>query len=46
MGDMGNVMAHEYFQVDLEIVWAGIQNDLPALALQLQNLMEREASNE
>lgn len=28
MSDMRNVMVHEYFRVDLEIVWDGIQNDL------------------
>ena len=41
MGDMRNVMTHEYFQVDLEIVWDSIQNDLPLLAAQLQDLWER-----
>lgn len=43
MGDMRNVMFHEYFQVELEIVWRAIQNNLPSLALQLQELLEREA---
>lgn len=35
MGDMRNVMAHEYFRVNLEIVWDGIQTDLPPLIPQL-----------
>jgi uncharacterized protein with HEPN domain len=43
MGDARNVMIHEYFQVKLQIVWAIIQNDLPTLAIQLQDLLEREA---
>ena len=43
MGDMRNVMAHEYFQVNLQIVWDGIQNELPPLVLQLQDLQKREA---
>ena len=28
---MRNVLVHEYFGVDLEIVWDAIQNDLPRL---------------
>ena len=45
MGDMRNVMTHEYFLVDLEIVWDSIQNDLPLLASQL-DLWERESNKE
>lgn len=29
--DFRNLLVHEYFGVDLEIVWKIIQNDLPAL---------------
>ncbi len=46
MGDMRNVMAHEYFQVNLRIVWIAIENNLPELMLQLQELIEREAIEE
>ncbi|MDF5732552.1 MAG: DUF86 domain-containing protein [Rhizonema sp. PD38] len=42
MGNMRNVMTHEYFQVDLEIIWNTIQDSLPLLIPQIQNLMERE----
>ncbi|MBD2778896.1 HepT-like ribonuclease domain-containing protein [Iningainema tapete] len=42
MGNMRNVMTHEYFQVDLEIIWNAIQNSLPLLIPQIQDLMERE----
>ncbi len=43
MGDMRNLIAHEYFQVDPQIVWDGIQNDLPPLIPQLQQLLESES---
>ena len=46
MRDMRNVMTHEYFQVDLEIVWDSIQSDLSPLASQLQNLLESESNQE
>lgn len=41
MSDMRNVMAHEYFRVNLTIVWDGIQTDLPPLVPQLQELLNR-----
>ncbi|XZO01303.1 MAG: DUF86 domain-containing protein [Microcoleus sp.] len=31
MGDMRNVMAHEYFQVNQRLVWNTIENHLPPL---------------
>lgn len=37
-----NIAAHEYFQLDLEILWDTIQEDLPVLATQLQDLLDRE----
>jgi uncharacterized protein with HEPN domain len=46
MGDMRNVIFHEYFQVKLQVVWSAIQNNLPLLASQLQEVLEREASEE
>ena len=33
--EMRNALAHGYFTVDLTIVWQTIQNDLPALKLQV-----------
>jgi uncharacterized protein with HEPN domain len=39
MGDMRNVMTHEYFQVDLQIVWDGIQEDLPNVVKPLSRLL-------
>ena len=46
MGDMRNIVAHEYFRIDLEIVWDSIQNDLEPLATQLQSLLECETKQE
>ncbi len=46
MGDMRNVVTHEYFQVKLRIVWEGIQNELPPLVEPLQNLLKSEGRNE
>ena len=30
-GSLRNVIVHEYFGIDLEIVWGVIERDLPAL---------------
>jgi uncharacterized protein with HEPN domain len=46
MSDMRNVVVHEYFQVDIAIVWQGIQSDLPALVPQLQEFLWREDLDE
>lgn len=37
--EMRNALAHGYFKVDLEIVWKTIQNDLPGLERQVQELV-------
>ncbi|MFH1769182.1 MAG: HepT-like ribonuclease domain-containing protein [Parcubacteria group bacterium] len=36
VGDMRNKLIHEYFSVDLYIVWETIQENLPPLKLALQ----------
>lgn len=36
-----NVIIHEYFRVNLSIIWETIQTDLPPLVIQLQELVER-----
>jgi len=46
MSDMRNIMAHEYFQVNLQIVWGTIQHNLPPLVEPLRNLLTSEAGNE
>lgn len=37
--DFRNLLAHEYFGVDLEIVWNTIHNDLPMLLDAVQRIM-------
>lgn len=39
---MRNAVAHGYFEVDLDIVWATITRDLPELADLVRNLLARE----
>jgi uncharacterized protein with HEPN domain len=46
MGGMRNIATHEYFQVNLSRVWATIQEDLPSLVPQLQEVLESEAEIE
>ena len=46
MGGMRNITTHEYFQVNLSRVWATIQEDLPILVPQLQEVLESEAEIE
>lgn len=37
---MRNRVAHGYFSVDLELVWATIQTDLPELAAQISAMLD------
>ena len=46
MGGMRNVATHEYFQVNLSRVWATIQEDLPTLVPQLQEVLKSETEAE
>lgn len=39
MSDMRNKIIHDYFRVDLEVVWDVVQNDLPALKPQIDALL-------
>jgi uncharacterized protein with HEPN domain len=45
MGDMRNIVAHEYFQIDIETIWETIQQDLPSLIPQLQAILNAETPN-
>ncbi|MDB9518083.1 DUF86 domain-containing protein [Roseofilum reptotaenium CS-1145] len=38
---MRNMVIHEYFRVDLEVVWQTTQLDLPALKVALQRILDR-----
>ncbi len=42
MIDMRNVVSHEYFQVQINMVWLTIVNDLPTLNQQIIELMKKE----
>ena len=46
MGGMRNIATHEYFQVNLSRVWATIQEDLPTLVPQLQEVLDGEVKIE
>jgi uncharacterized protein with HEPN domain len=41
--DMRNVLVHEYFGVDLDIVWATVQTDLQPLAESLRRALNSSA---
>jgi uncharacterized protein with HEPN domain len=42
MGDLRNLVAHEYFRLDSEIVWDTLKYHLPELIHLLQKLLEIE----
>ncbi len=44
MRGMRNLIVHEYYRVDLEIVWTTVQEDLPIARKQLQGLLEAEGA--
>jgi uncharacterized protein with HEPN domain len=39
LGGLRNVIVHEYFGIDLEIVWGVIERDLPALKKLVQKIL-------
>jgi uncharacterized protein with HEPN domain len=43
MSDMRNIVVHEYFGVDLSIIWSTIREDLPPLIDQLKTIREKES---
>lgn len=42
MTDMRNTMAHEYFRINLKIVWETAHNNLPPLVVSLENLLKSD----
>jgi uncharacterized protein with HEPN domain len=42
MRGMRNVLAHEYFGVDLRMIWQTIQQDLPSLRPALEQLLKKD----
>jgi len=43
MRTMRNKLIHDYFDVDLDIVWSTVRQDLPALANQIRALLSARA---
>jgi uncharacterized protein with HEPN domain len=41
MYGMRNRMIHDYFEVDLDVVWQTVQRDLPVLRQQIAGLLKR-----
>jgi uncharacterized protein with HEPN domain len=41
MNGMRNILIHEYFGVDVKIVWRTVKKSLPALHKQLQELVQQ-----
>jgi uncharacterized protein with HEPN domain len=44
--DFRNLLTHEYFGVDLEIVWRIIEDDLPVLLDATREIMSNESAGE
>jgi len=40
-----DIVAHEYFGVDERIVWDIVQNKLPALKGEIENILQQESTN-
>lgn len=36
---MRTILVHQYFEIDLDAVWLAVEQDLPLLKLQLQEIM-------
>ena len=43
---MRNRLVHAYFSINLDIVWQTVQEDLPGLIAQLEQIAPREASRD
>lgn len=42
ISDFRNILAHEYFGIDDEIMWDIIKNKLPRLQKNIQNIIDKE----
>ena len=38
--DLRNLIIHEYFRVNLDIIWDIVQNDIPPLKQQIEEILE------
>ncbi len=43
---MRNKMIHNYFEVDINIVWGTVKNDLPPLKRQIDQLLQQRREQE
>lgn len=39
MSDFRNVLVHEYFRIDVDIIWAIVQGELPTLKNQIKTIL-------
>jgi uncharacterized protein with HEPN domain len=46
MGDIRNMVIHEYFGVDVDILWETISNDLPPLIPLLKSILEEDCETD
>ena len=46
MNAIRNVVAHQYFHIDLGIIWDTVQNNLPPIASALRNIVESSENAE
>jgi len=38
---MRNILVHDYFAIDIEVVWSVVEKELPKLKSQIQNILDR-----
>jgi uncharacterized protein with HEPN domain len=43
MGGLRDILVHQYFAVDLEIIWDIISNNLPELEVQIKRILAEQA---
>jgi len=41
MGNVRNILAHQYFEVDEDIVWTIVEKELPKIKSQVKNLLKQ-----
>ncbi len=38
---MRNILVHQYFEIDTDLVWSVVEKDLPALKKHVRSVLER-----
>ncbi|NJM00583.1 MAG: DUF86 domain-containing protein [Synechococcaceae cyanobacterium SM2_3_2] len=38
---MRTILVHQYFMIDLEVLWEVVQNDVPILKIKVQNILSQ-----